>query len=111
MAWVLIVERDTTGILSAPFAPSFSEPSSMITTHGEGLVSYGNALYAIFTEGRDVWDISGGGYAPNQLVKLDGNLNVLAKKPMFGKNLDGFTPGAYIRQGNLLYAVDRKSVV
>ena len=71
--------------------------------HGEGLVSYGNALYAIFTEGHDVWDISGGGYAPNQLVKLDGNLNVLAKKPMFGKNLDGFTPGAYIRQGNLLY--------
>ena len=42
-------------------------------------------------------------YAPNQLVKLDRDLNVLARKPMLGKNLDGFTPGAYIRQGNLLY--------
>ena len=81
----------------------YTPSSSGNKAHGEGLVAYGDALYAIFTEGHDVWNIAGGGYAPNRLVKLDKDLNVLANKPMLGKNLDGFTPGAYIRQGNLLY--------
>ena len=81
----------------------YTPSSSGNKAHGEGLVAYGDVLYAIFTEGHDVWNIAGGGYAPNRLVKLNKDLDVLANKPMLGKNLDGFTPGAYIRQGNLLY--------
>lgn len=70
--------------------------------HGEGLVAYNDKLYAIFSEGRDIWTASGD-YAPNHLVKLDKDLNVLEKKPMLGRNLGGSVPGAFLRQGNLLY--------
>lgn len=71
--------------------------------HGEALVAYNGALYAIFTGSNDPWDLKNGSYRLNELVKLDKDLNEIELVQMDGKNLDGFTPGAYCLKGNELY--------
>ncbi|ANZ44795.1 Synerg-CTERM sorting domain-containing protein [Cloacibacillus porcorum] len=71
--------------------------------HGEALNAYNGNLYAIFTGSNDPWNTTSGSYRLNQLVKLDSELNELARVEMKGKNLDGFTPGAYSQKEGRLY--------
>ncbi len=71
--------------------------------HGEALCAYNGNLYAIFTGSNDPWNTASGSYRLNQLVKLDSELNELARVEMKGKNLDGFTPGAYAQKDGKLY--------
>lgn len=71
--------------------------------HGEGLCAYNGSLYAIFTGANDPWDTEHGSYRANCLVKLDADLNEVTSVDMKGRNLDGFTPGAYSQKDGMLY--------
>lgn len=77
-------------------------PNGQANAHGEGLVAYGGNVFAIFSQVvGDPW--TNGTYLANRLIKFDAELNVVASSDMAGKNLDGFTPGSYIRSGKDLY--------
>lgn len=71
--------------------------------HGEALVAYNGNLYGIFTGGVNEMSATKGEYRPNELVKLDKDLNQIELVQMEGKNIDGFTPGAYAVSGSELY--------
>ena len=71
--------------------------------HGEALCAYDGNIYAIFTGSNDPWDTASGSYRLNNLIKLDAELNELERVEMKGKNLDGFTPGAYSQIDGKLY--------
>lgn len=60
--------------------------------HGEGLVAFNNHLYAILSTTMGGYPFT---YAPNKLVKLNADLNVVTSIDLGGKNTDGGTPSAY----------------
>ncbi|MGN0881357.1 Synerg-CTERM sorting domain-containing protein [Cloacibacillus porcorum] len=77
-------------------------PDGQADAHGEGLTAYGGDIFAIFSQVEgDPW--TDGVYLPNKLVKFDSELNAVASMDMKGKNLDGSSPGSYVRSGKNLY--------
>lgn len=81
-----------------------SFPGTKYDCHGEAIVTWNNSVYAIFTGADNPWDTENGSYRLNQLVKFDGDLKVVSAVDMTGKNIDGFTPGAYTESEGVLYA-------
>lgn len=71
--------------------------------HGEGLVTYGGYVYAIFTNANSPMDEREASYSPNEIWKFDKDLNFVASADMTGRNLDGQRVGACVRYGKYLY--------
>lgn len=100
-----IVSRITTAgdVYKQDMKYEYYHNDSKYDGHGEALVAYNGNLYGIFTGSDDPWNLTSGSYRLNELVKLDKDLSEVATVTMEGKNLDGFTPGAYCLKGSKLY--------
>ncbi len=71
--------------------------------HGEGLVTYKDHVYGVFTYSTNPWNPSAG-YGPNRLIKFDKDLNIVTSMDLNSRNVDGGSvKGACTLYGDTLY--------
>ncbi len=71
--------------------------------HGEGLVTYKDKVYGVFTYSKNAWDPNVG-YAHNKLIQFDKELNIVTSMDLNSRNVDGGSvKGACTIKDNILY--------